>query len=394
MENPYFQQSRARLRPALTTAVSPSGDAPSTRRITLALSGGNALGAYAAGAFESLVEADFPLDVISGASVGAINGAIIAGNRPELRVQKLREFWQQAASGSPFGWTPPAGPARGVFNKAHALQTMVMGRPGLFMPRPTGFMALLPGAPSDIGLFDPSPIVATLERLIDFDLLNQAVLPLVVSTVDLESGEAVHFDSREQRIGPQHLLASAAFIPGFPPVEIDGRVLGDPGMLCNLPFDPLLGPHPEGDQLCFAIDLFDVRGDRPTSLDTGIERAQDIAFASQSWRTIDAYRREHRLRRLLGEMAAQQQGGQGLDGPLGKAVRAEARLGETEIVLLAYRPPAHEVGAKALEFSRASITERWAAGREDMAHAIEKLRAKDATSRDLGYAFYDARRMD
>ena len=394
MENPYLQYSRARRRPARAHAAAPSGGASSHRRITLALSGGNALGAYAAGAFESLVEADFPLDVVSGASVGAINGAIIAGNRPELRVRKLREFWQQAASGSPFGWTPPAGPARDFFNKAHALQTIVMGRPGLFMPRPTGFMALLPGAPSDIGLFDPTPIVATLEKLIDFELLNQAVLPLIVSTVDLETGEAVHFDSREQRIGPPHLLASAAFVPGFPPVEIDGRVLGDPGMLCNLPFDPLLGTHPETDQLCFAIDLFDVRGDRPTSLDSGIERAQDIAFASQSWRTIDAYRREHRLRRLLAEVAAQREATQALDGPLAEAVRAEGRLSETEIVLLAYRPAAHEVGAKALEFSRASITERWAAGREDMARAIEKLQANEATSRDAGYAFYDARRTD
>jgi NTE family protein len=267
------------------------------------------------------------------------------------------------------------------------MQTMLAGRASLFTPRLAGFLSLLPGTPPDIGLFDSRPLLATLRRVVDFNYLNQAGLPLVIGSVDLESGEGVYFDSRKQTIEPRHVLASTAFIPGFPPVEIDGRLLGDPGMLCNLPLDPLLGEPPPGDHLCFAIDLFDARGGRPFSMDTALERVQDIAFASQSLRTIEAFRREYRLRRLLAEQAAMVE-------PASPQEHAPSldRCTSTEVVLLAYRPSAHEVSAKSLEFSAASITERWSAGGEDMRAAIAKLEAGHATTRDPGFTFYDCRR--
>ncbi len=348
--------------------------------ISLALSGGNALGAYAAGACEALHDAGYSPDRVSGASIGAVNAAIVAGNPPAQRAEKLREFWRQASTWSALGPVPAGGRARDVYNKLHALQTVMVGRPGLFTPRSSGFLSLLPGTPSDVGLFDGRPLLATLERVVDFDYLNSAALPLVIGCVDLESGEPVYFDSRRQTIEPRHLLASTAFIPGFPPVEIDGRLLGDPGLLCNLPLDPLLAEPPGGDHVCFAVDLFDARGGRPFSMDTALERAQDIAFASQSLRTIDAYRREYRLRHLLARQA-----------PRTEAADA-AGDGETAVALLAYRPPVHEVAAKTLEFSAPSVRERWAAGRQDMHAAIAALEAGRATTRDPGFAFFDCRR--
>ncbi|NUZ07813.1 patatin-like phospholipase family protein [Piscinibacter koreensis] len=359
-----------------------------TRHIGLALSGGNALGAYAAGAYEALHGAGIEPDIVSGASIGAVTAAILAGNPPAERVEKLQAFWQQAATGSAFGLAPVSGRPRDIYNKMHAMQTVFAGRPGLFMPRPTGFLSMLPGTPPDLGLFDGRPLVPTLERLVDFDRLNRAGLPLVIACVDLETGEPVYFDSRKQAITPQHLLATTAFIPGFPPVEVDGRLLGDPGMFCNLPLDPLLDAPPAGDQLCFCVDLFDSRGERPASLDSALERAQDIAFSSQSLRSIEAYRKEQRLRALLAEIAPR------IDAadPTRAAIEREARTGAVEVVLVAYRPPAHETGAKAIEFSRASIGERWEAGRADMSAAVEAWREGRASRRDPGFTFYDGRR--
>lgn len=358
------------------------------RRTSLALAGGNALGAYAAGAYEALHGAGYAFDLVSGSSIGAVTAAIIAGNAPGDRVDRLREFWQLASRGSAWGPAPPEGRPRDVYNKLHAMQTMLVGRPGLFAPRASGFWSLLPGTPPDVGLFDGRPMIATLERLADFDRINDAGGPaLVVGCVDLESGEAVYFDSRERRIEPRHVLASTAFIPGFPPVEIDGRCLGDPGMFCNLPLDPVLGTPFDGDQLCFAVDLFDVQGERPASMDAALERAQDIAFASQSLRSLRAYGTEHSLRHRLAK-ATSSHGAAGDEGvDVGAAV-------ETEVVLVAYRPFAHELGGKTLEFSGASIAERWASGRDDMDAAVALLRAERPSRRDPGFAFYDGRRIE
>ena len=160
-----------------------SPSASGRKRIGLALSGGNALGAYAAGAYEALHEAGTRPDIISGASIGAVAGAIIAGNPPDRVVAQLRAFWQQAASGSALGLAPATGRRRDIYNKMHAMQTLMAGRPGLFDPRPSGFMSMLPGTPPDIGLFDSRPLVPTLKRLIDFDYLNAAHLALVISAV-------------------------------------------------------------------------------------------------------------------------------------------------------------------------------------------------------------------
>jgi NTE family protein len=333
-----------------TTAVRRTSKRQRSATVSLALSGGNALGAYAAGAVEAIEAAGIRPQLISGASIGAITGAIVAGNPPGLASAALREFWSLASSGVGGGWPClSAGRPREMVNSTHALQTLLLGRPGLFSPRPSGFFSLLPGTPPDVALFDSRPIVKTLERLIDFERLQpDAGGPrLVVCAVDLATGEPVYFDSLRERIKPRHLLASTGFIPSFPPVEIGGRLLGDPGLVCNLPLDPVLLDHEAGDRLCFAVDLFSGAGERPYSLDSSLERTQDIIFSAQTARTLQAFQREQQLRHQLRPAAAQ-----------------------VEVVLAAYRALPHEVGAKTLEYSAASLRERWSAGRRDMAAGI------------------------
>ncbi len=363
----------------------PSG----TKQIVLALAGGNALGAYAAGAYDALHERGYTPDLISGASIGAVTGGIIAGNAPAHRLEKLREFWRQAAVGSAFGLAPASGKSREYYNLMHALQTLVIGRPGLFKPRVPGLMSVLPGMPPDVALFDSKPLVATLQRVIDFELLNTAAVPLVVGTVDMQNGEPVFFDTRREKLEPLHFLATTAFTPGFPPVDIGGRLLGDPGLISNLPIDAVLDPPPRDDVLCFAVDLFDANGGRPYSLDTGLERAQDIVFSTQALRSIDARAREHRLRHMIHELSAQIP--QAEHAERAAELAAEGRANEITMVLVAYRAPAHEMSAKTVDFSRASIDERWACGLHDMSAALDRLEAGSATLSADGYTFYDGR---
>lgn len=389
-----------------TSAPDPSAPSPPT--VCLALAGGNALGAYAAGAIETLEDAGVRFDVISGASIGALTAAIVAGNPPGQAARALRAFWAQGSSGvagagswpwmGSQAWQPmkllaglPEGlepdtrrEMREMTSAAHALHALLFGRPGLFRPAHAGLLTPWPGLRRPMALFDARPVVQTLERLLDFDRLHSHGPQLIVSAVDLETGEPVYFDSRRERITPQHLLASTALPPSFPPVEIDGRLLGDPGLWCNLPLDPVLQAG-SGERLCFAVDLFSGPGARPHNCDGAMERAQDVLFSAQSTRTVQAFRREQRLRHQLQQALQRQPARAASDG------LTEEPPGQVDLVLTAYRPPAHEIGAKTLEFSAASLGERWSAGQRDMAAAMAAHATGQAEIEDLGFRLYTAR---
>ena len=356
-------------------------------RIALVLAGGNALGAYGAGAYEAMHGRGYLPDLISGASIGAINGAIIAGNALERRVDKLREFWIDAAMFSPNAWLAATGRPRKDYNRAHALHAVLFGRPGLFVPRIPGLLSALPGMPRDVAIFDNRPTTATLERVVDFELLNSAQVPLIVNCSDMGTGQPIRFDTRVKPVAPVHFLASSGLAPAFPPVTIDGQSLGDPGFISNLPLDAVLEHKLEDDLLCFAVDLFDVNDERPDDLDGVIERTQDILFAAQSQRTIEARVREHRLRHIIAALAESLP--RSADGYNAlKGLGDEGSAAELDIVFVAYRAAAHELAAKTLEYSRTSIEERWAAGRDDMHAAIDRLEAGQSARSGPGFALY------
>jgi NTE family protein len=331
--------------------------------VALVLGGGQALGAYLARAYEEMHTRGLRPGWVIGSSIGAVTGAIIAGNPPGRRLERLRLFWDMASQ--PSVWSPPsgAGGLRELYNAAHVAAAMVLGRPGLFRPRHLGPWSALPWPPGAISLHDHAPLRGTLERLIDFDLLNRAEPRLSVACADLETGEEVWFDSARERIVPEHLLASGAQAPSFPPVEIGGRLLCDPGYVNNLPLDRALADPPlERDLLCFAVELFNLRGRRPRSLDGAMERAQDMLFAGHARLHVAALRREYDLRGRL--------------EPDGAAVT---------LVHLAYRAPGHEVAAKMFDYSPASVSDRWAAGGRDMARAFGLLAR--APERDGRFAY-------
>ena len=102
--------------------------------VGLVLQGGGALGAYQAGVFQALDEAGIDPTWLSGVSIGAVNAAIIAGNRPGARLDRLRDFWETISSRKVWNFTPEGDAFRKLRNQVSSTMTMMSGLPGFFAP--------------------------------------------------------------------------------------------------------------------------------------------------------------------------------------------------------------------------------------------------------------------
>lgn len=203
-------------------------------RVVLVLQGGGALGAYQAGVYEAIHEAKIEVNWICGTSIGGINGALIAGNRTERRVERLREFWEVITK-------PPIGiPGARYFaaiwngsgeghwtNRLSALTSMLYGVPEFFAPRPFPPLMSVAESPSFVSYYDTTPLQATLTRLVDFGLINSKSIRLSVAATNARTGAPVYFDNREHPITSAHIMASASVPPSFPPTEINGEYYWD-----------------------------------------------------------------------------------------------------------------------------------------------------------------------
>ena len=323
--------------------------------VALVLSGGNALGAYQAGAYQALIEGDVRVDWVVGASTGAINGVIICGNAPDVALARLREYWRV-----PGGDTTP-GMWGGVGEDARrtlaACRTLLTGQPQVFLPRHLLGPWWEPfGNREPSSLYDSKPLDLTLGALADFDRVNSGDLRFSVAAVDLEQGRDVVFDTRRDTITAEHVRASGALIPALPPVRIDGMLLADAGASANLPVDIVLSEPPPRPTLCLTVDLLPLRAPPPRTLGDAAERMQDLMFASQGRRAIEGWKRFYDLR-------ASHPTPDGAGQP------------SVTLVHLAYGAQAPEVCGKAFDFSPASAAYRWEQGRRGMTRVLERLRA-------------------
>ena len=241
---------------------------PAKAQRVLVLQGGGALGSYQAGAFQALCRSGFEPEWVAGISIGAINAAIIAGNGPETRVDRLKEFWEMVSS--PVSWNPvtPGDRARSLFNETSAALIATFGVPGFFTPRIPPAPLWPPGSPQSQSYYDTAPLKKTLERLVDFDRINDLKMRLSVGAVGVTSGNFKYFDNFEfrklgKKIGPEHIMASGALPPGFPSVVIEGEHYWDGGIASNTPLDFVLGEEINRDLLIFQVDLFSARGELP-----------------------------------------------------------------------------------------------------------------------------------
>src|SRR5689334_6485861 len=168
---------------------------PAKAQRVLVLQGGGALGSYQAGAYQALCHFGFEPEWVAGISIGAINAAIIAGNEAEKRIEKLKEFWEMVSS--PVSWSPvtPGDRARSVFNETSAALIATFGVPGFFAPRVPPAPFWPPGSRQSQSYYDTSPLKKTLERLVDFDRINDLKTRLSVGAVGVTSGNFKYFDN-------------------------------------------------------------------------------------------------------------------------------------------------------------------------------------------------------
>ena len=342
---------------------------PRHERVALVLQGGGALGAYQAGAYEALAELGYPPDWVAGVSIGAINAALIAGNPPTRRVERLREFWQLVSSG--LGELPAP-------HAASALRAALFGVPGFFAPR----MA------PELSFYDTRPLRATLERLVDFDRINACETRLSLGAVHVATGNSVYFDNRAQAIGPQHVMASGALPPGFPPVEIDGALYWDGGIVSNTPLQYVLDDKPRTNKLVLQIDLFNARGSVPTDLAGVMKRHKDIMYSSRTRYNTDSALAAQRLRQALERLIARLPAEFREDADV-RALRGAGSGATVDVVHLIHHPTTPEFASSDYEFSRASVDERWRAGYADVMRIGQRPDWLVYSSPELGVRVYD-----
>lgn len=353
--------------------------------VALVLQGGGALGAYQGGVYQGLAEAGLHPDSVAGISIGAINAALIAGNPPETRVARLREFWELITA-SP-GWFDAVQPvrirgdfARDVFSRIAATNVLMNGASGFFSPRRASPWWQSPGTPEATSYYDASALRATLERLVDFDRINSpGQMELSVGAVNVRTGNFAYFDARTHHIGPQHIMASGALPPGFASVEIDGEHYWDGGLVSNTPLEWVVETKSRGDMLIFQVDLWNARGEHPATIENVMAREKEIRYSSRTRAATNTIRRRSKLSSALALL---------LDRiPTELKTGSEARLLQEaadhsvyNIIHLIHRAKNVEGTFKDFEFSRTTMIEHWNAGYHD---AIRTLRHPEVLQRPV-----------
>jgi NTE family protein len=343
---------------------------PAQAQRVLVLQGGGALGSYQAGAFQALCRQEFEPEWIAGISIGAINAAIIAGNSPETRIDRLKEFWEMVSAPVPWNPVVHSDHGRSAFNEASATLIATFGVPGFFTPRIPPALLWPPGHPEAQSYYDTAPLKRTLERLVDFDRINDLKCRLSVGAVSVTSGNFRYFDNVEfarqgKRIGPEHIMASGALPPGFPAVVIDGEHYWDGGIASNTPLDYVLDAETDRDLLIFQVDLFSARGPLPETLLDAAEREKDIRFSSRTRMNTDKNRQLHNARKavrdLIGKLPDHLR-----DDPSVQLLREVSKENTVTVVHLIYKSKGYENSSKDYDFSHVAMVEHWNAGVRDV----------------------------
>src|ERR1700675_2965904 len=343
---------------------------PARAKPVLVLQGGGALGSYQAGAYQALCHHDFEPEWIAGISIGAVNAAIIAGNEREKRVGRLKEFWEMVSA--PVPWNPVVKGDRGrtVFNETSAALIATFGVPGFFTPRIPPALLWPPGSPQSQSYYDTSPLKKTLERLVDFDRINDLKCRLSVGAVSVTLGNFRYFDNVEfkrlgKKIGPEHIMASGALPPGFPSIVIEGEHYWDGGIASNTPLDYVLDEEFRRDLLIFQVDLFSARGELPESLLEAAEREKDIRYSSRTRMNTDKNRQIHEARKALRELLEKLPDHLRYDPSVAILCKA-AKENAVTVVHLIYKSKNYESSSKDYDFSHVGMVEHWESGVRDV----------------------------
>jgi NTE family protein len=344
---------------------------PGTHRIALVMQGGGALGAYQAGAYEALHEAGIEPDWVAGISIGAFNGALIAGNPREHRLARLREFWNRIASRDL--WLPDmdSDEARRLHILSSAAMTAAFGQPGFFFPNFPGRWISPPGARTATSFYDTAPLHHTLHDLVEFDLLNQGHIRYAAGAVNVVSGALCFFDTKQMTIAEEHVMASGALPPGLPMVRVGSEYFWDGGLVSNTPLQHVLDNTEARSRTMFQVDLFSAHGILPRDILDVLGREKDIRYASRTRLVTNAFQQQHTERDMLRSALSKAP-----EDQLSQQERAmKEQLAHTPGVALlriVYQETTYEGQAKDYDFSAASNRRHWDAGLRNMREVLRR----------------------
>ncbi|WP_333824340.1 patatin-like phospholipase family protein [Pinisolibacter sp.] len=344
-------------------------------RVALLLQGGGALGSYQVGVYETLAEAGIEPTWISGVSIGAINTALIAGNPPERRLERLETFWKRITRNDQLGGLGSFDFLRPMIDGWNAFAAMTLGQPGFFKPRLPSPWLMPRGSDGATSFYETGALAETLEELVDFRLLNEGPMRVSVGAVAVETGNLEWFDTRHPtkptRIGVRHIMASGALPPALPAVKIGDLHYWDGGIVSNTPLEYLLDQDGDCSALVFQVDLFPAQGAMPQDMNEVLTRQKDITYSSRTRAGTTRFAQTFCLRQQLRAALERVPSRTEEDERLLADLRAP---GVVDILHLIYRARAGTRDSKDYEFSVRSAREHRAAGRAD---AVATLKRRD-----------------
>ena len=238
----------------------------------LILQGGGALGAFECGVVKALEEAAIHPDIVAGVSIGAFNGAIIAGN-PGKAAEALDAFWNDLAVAMPYA------PTEAWQQALASWWSIWFGAPHFFLPH-----WQLP--PDELpwnwtSLYDFAPARTLLEKYVDFSGLRESPVRLLVSTVNVETAQLEVFDSRADDITVDHILASGSLPAAFPWTTIQGKHYWDAGIVSNSPLELVTERCGDVSKRVFIVDLFARQQRLPENLAEVLMRREEIVYSGR-----------------------------------------------------------------------------------------------------------------
>lgn len=343
-------------------------------KIAFVLQGGGALGAYQAGACQALIENNIEPNWLVGISIGALNTCIIAGNKPENRIDALVNFWKTISTEDSIvehmqNLTPfMTEGLRKVLSSIDTQKTLLKGQTGFFKPRNNPLSLVgksVNQKMEELSYYDTSALKETLLKYADFDLINKGNVRVSLGVVKVETGEFLYFDNAKEILTPEHFMASGALPPAFPAIKIKDEYYWDGGIANNSAINKLTEEYLCDDWTVYQIDLWRNEHTLPTNFDEMNQRIRDIQFASDNQK-VDAYFENKRKQRedlkfLLSVMPDGMKETSQYQNMLSLASE-----GDVKIKRIIYQGMSHETKERPFQFGITTIKEHWDNGYYDL----------------------------
>ncbi len=356
-------------------------------QVVLVFQGGGALGAYQGGVYQALHEAGIEPNWVVGTSIGAINGAVIAGNDVGSRLDRLREFWHRIERKPAWGETL-FGDIGG--HTAAYFSTIFNGISGYYAPNRAiawGLNALV--GVEHAAFYSIDDLRKTVASVIDFEKLNAGQTRLTVGAVNVRTGKMHYFDSRGLPITLDHILASGALPPGFPAIRIDGDPYWDGGLYSNTPIEVVFDDNPRRDSVVFSVQIFPIAGPEPESVMQVLSRQLDIQYASRADSHIPRQEHIHQLRRMVRELVRMLPESQ-RESPEVKEIAGYGCGTFMHIVRVNAKPRENEDYLREIDFTAAGIQRRWQSGYDDTMRTLERRPWDNPIDPLVGVAVHDS----